>query len=179
MPAFFHTFLCVFVCFFSYICMRVFFMHLYAFFFHKFVCVFFVVHLYACLYACFFHIFLCLHLGRPWCSGECGCPITRGLAVQSPLTAQKKRIGGLTVGGVAVHLLVIHLYACFFSYIGMPVFFHTFLCVFVCVFSYICMRVFFMHLYAGFFHTFVCVFLSYICIRVFLIQVYVCFMAQR
>jgi len=40
---------------------------------------------------------------RPWLSGECGRPMARGLAVQSPL---KKKIGGLTAGGVAVHLLV-------------------------------------------------------------------------
>ena len=42
-------------------------------------------------------------MGRPWLSGECGRPMARGLAVQSPLTAW---IGGLTAGGVAVHLLV-------------------------------------------------------------------------
>ena len=48
------------------------------------------IYMYACLYACFFHVFLCLYLGQPWRSGECGRPITRGLVVQSPLTAQKK-----------------------------------------------------------------------------------------
>ena len=82
---FFHTFVCVFL---SYICMRV---CMLVFFTH--------------LYACFFHTFLHLYLGWPWRSGECGRPITRGLAIQSPITAQK-RIGWLTAGGVAVHLLV-------------------------------------------------------------------------
>ena len=38
----------------------------------------------------FIHLYACLYLGRPWRSGECGRPITRGLAVQSPLTAQRK-----------------------------------------------------------------------------------------
>ena len=80
----------------------IFFIHFYAFFFHKFVYVFVCVFLsYICmrvcmrvfvihLYAGFFHTFLHLHLGWPWRSGECGRPITRGLAVQSPLTAQQK-----------------------------------------------------------------------------------------
>ena len=97
-------------------------------------------------------------MGRPWRSGECDRPITRGLVVHS---LHKKRIGGLIAGGVSIHILVIQLNACFF---------HTFVCVFL---SYICMRFchtfvclfLFIHFYAGFCHTFVCGFLSYICMR--------------
>ena len=70
---FYPTFVCVFVC-------GLFFIHFYAFFFHTFLCRFFS---YICMR-------VCLYLGRPWHSGDCGCPITRGLAVQSPLTALKK-----------------------------------------------------------------------------------------
>ena len=91
-----HTFVCDFVCvfvihlyvilykFLSYICMRfcmrVFVIHLYACFFHTFHTFF--------SYIC--HTFLHLYLGWPWRSGECGRPINRELAVQSPLTAQQK-----------------------------------------------------------------------------------------
>ena len=144
---FFHTFVCVFVCvFFSYICMQVFFIHLYAClyacFSHTFVCVFlsyicmrfcmrvFVIHSYACL----FHTFLHLYLGWPWRSGECGRPITRGLAVQSPLTVQQKNYQCTTHSHDSSPETF--LLACFF---------HTFVCGF---FSYICMRFFFIHLYA-------------------------------
>ena len=60
LACFFHTFACGF---FSYICMRVFFIHLYAGFCHTFVwdfvCVF-VIHLYEYLYACFCHTFVCV-----------------------------------------------------------------------------------------------------------------------
>jgi len=42
---------------------------------------------------------------QKWLSGECGRPMAEGLAVRSPLTAQKG-IGELTAGGVAVHFLV-------------------------------------------------------------------------
>ena len=137
--------------FFSYICMR-------------FCMRVFVIHLYACL----FHTFLHLYLVWPWRSGECGRPITRGLAVQSPLTAQQKNYQCSTHSQDSSPETF--LLACFC---------HTFECVF---FSYICMRVcmrvFVIHLYAilyacffhtfvcmCFFHTFVCGLLSYICMR--------------
>ena len=100
------------------------------------------------LYTCFSHTSVCLYLVRPWLSGDCGCPITRGLAVQSPLTAQKKdwwadswRRGSSAPFHTFVCLFFfIHLYACFFSYIGMPVFFHTVVCLFFHSF---------LHLYLG------------------------------
>ena len=194
MRGFFHTFVCVF---FSYICMRVFLIHLYAIlyacFFHTFVCVVFFIHLYACflsyiwmrvfvihLYACLFHTFLHFDFGWPWRSGECGRPITRGLAVQSPPTAQQKNYQCIThshYSSPETFLLAcfFHTFACgFFSYICMRVFF-IHLYVFL---SYICMRVFLVHLYAGFCHTFVCdfvcVFLAYICMRVCMFFSYIC-----
>jgi len=110
-PTYRHTFVCVFFSYFSMpvfsyigmcVCMHVFFLHLYACFCHTivcdFVCVFlsficmhvFLIYLYAYLYGCFFHTFLYLYSGQSWLNGECDCPTTRGLAVQSPLTAQKK-----------------------------------------------------------------------------------------
>ena len=155
---FFHTFACVF---FSYICMRVFLIHLYAIlyacFCHSFECVFvclffihlyagffsyicmrvFFINLYAILYACLFHTFLHLYLGWPWRSGECGRPITRGLAVQSPLTAQQKNYQCST-----------HSHDSSPETFLLAYFFHTFVCGFL---SYIClrfcMRVFFIHFY--------------------------------
>ena len=144
-------------------CKRVFFIHLYAcfyhtnvcVFFHTFVCMFFFIHLYSCFfsYICmrvcmrvfFIHLYVCVWGGR-------GSVVSEVIKKPegwwfSPHSLLKKRIGGLTAGGVAVHLLVIHLYAFFFSYI--------------------CMPVFVIHFYACFFHTFVYMFFSYKCMFVF------------
>ena len=149
---------------FSYIRMPAFFIHFYACFFHTFVCVFVCVFFsYICMRVFVIH----LYLGWPWRSGECGRPITRGLAVQSPLTAQQKnwwadtwRRGssppchgsGAIEQGTPYSLGAV---------IGCPPL--QYMSIF---FSYICMRVFLIHLYACFSHIFVCdfvcVFLSYI-----------------
>jgi len=91
-----HLYACL-SAFFSYICMRFFFIHLYAclYVFFSYICMrvcmrVFFMHLYACLCACFLHTFVYLYLGRPWLNGECCHPITRGLVIQSPITAPKK-----------------------------------------------------------------------------------------
>ena len=121
-------------------------------FFHKFVYVFVCVFLsYICKRVFFIHFYICIWVGR-------GAVVS--VVVQEPESWRfnphsllNKRIGGQTVGGVAVHLLVtaevrlnkaspgrcnwlpttplyeyiffLHFYACFYSYIFRR-FFHQF-----------------------------------------------------
>ena len=159
MPVFIHTFLCVF------------FIHLHAGFCHTFVCDFvcvflsficmrvFYIYLYAYLYVGFFHTFVYLYSWQLWLNGEFDCPTTRGLAIESPLTAQQKdwwadsqrggsspchgwgALGKGTVPpcslGAVISCPSLQYMSIFFSYICMPVF--SYFCIF---FSYICMPVF-------------------------------------